>query len=106
MVTGALMMISPEFVVGQQGLASSAVGDGNLRQFGAMCCLMGYVGVRAPVVRQVVEACLLGDLLWFMAFLPLVYQHGDWTTLGSLFSVWSVVFLAATRLIYLLDAYQ
>jgi len=105
-VTGTLMMIVPEFVAAQQGMSSSAVSNGNLRQFGAMCILMGYVGIVAPVVQQIVEACLLGDFLWFAAFIPLVYHHGDWTSAGSLFSVLSVVFLAATRLIFLLDAHQ
>ena len=87
-----------------EGLSYGPVSRGNLSQFGAMCILMGYVGVRAPVVRETVEACLLGDVLWAAAFVPLVYQHGDWSSPGSLFSVLSVIFLAATRLIYLLGS--
>lgn len=37
-----------------------------------MCVLMGYVGVFAEVHVPVVEACLLGDFLWMLAFVPSV----------------------------------
>jgi hypothetical protein len=37
-----------------------------------MCVLMGYVGVLADVHKAVVEACLLGDVLWMVPFVRLV----------------------------------
>ena len=45
---------------------------GNLQQFGAMCCLMAYVGTISTVHRRIVEACLLGDVIWMAVFLNLV----------------------------------
>ena len=37
-----------------------------------MCVLMGYVGTVADVHKAVVEACLLGDVLWMIPFVRLV----------------------------------
>lgn len=37
-----------------------------------MCILMGYVGTVAEVHKAVVEACLLGDVLWMVPFVRLV----------------------------------
>lgn len=45
----------------------------------------------------------MADFLWLAAFVPLVLAEGDWSTPGSLFSVWSVVFLASVRIVYLLN---
>ena len=45
-LSGALMLLTPWFIMEQQGFSQAACRDGivvgNLRQFGAMCCLMGY----------------------------------------------------------------
>lgn len=66
-----------------------------------MCLLMGYVGVFAPVLREVVLACLIADVLWLVSFVPLVLRHGDVTTPGSIFSIGSVLFLASVRIRFL-----
>ncbi|EGD77609.1 hypothetical protein PTSG_12776 [Salpingoeca rosetta] len=104
-VSGLMLLVWPDHVMRMQGIraedAENPVAASNLAQFGAMCLLMAYVGLFVPVQPRIVQACLLGDLLWMYAF----FQLGDaidWSLLGTLFSFWIVVFLAAVRVIFLL----
>lgn len=97
--SGAAMLLAPEQVMAAQGFSATAAAEPlaccNLRQFGefeadffqsimtfiscsncpgAMCILMGFVGVFADVYRRIVMACLLGDVVWMAAFLPTVIR--------------------------------
>lgn len=105
--SGTWMLLFPGSLLAMQGLSSaedqSVASLGNLRQFGSMCILMGWVGVFAPVVKEVVQACLLADFLWMAAYYTILAERGNWTTGGSLFSIGSVIFLASTRIVYLLN---
>lgn len=76
--SGGAMLLAPQLVLAAQGFSAAAapadeqLSRCNLRQFGAMCVLMGFVGVFADVYPRIVQACLLGDALWVAAFLPTV----------------------------------
>ena len=73
LVSGLMLLVAPEHVMTMQGIdkadANNVVARSNMAQFGAMCLLMAYVGLFVPVQARIVQACLLGDLLWFYAFL-------------------------------------
>jgi hypothetical protein len=105
--SGTWMLLFPASLLAMQGLTSeedqSVTSLGNLRQFGSMCILMGYVGVFAPVLKEVVQACLIADFLWMWAFYTILVERSNWTTGGSIFSIVSVLFLASTRILYLLN---
>lgn len=62
---------------------------------------MGYVGVKAPVVKEVIEAALLADFLWMAAYAHMIQEHGAWTP-GSIFSIGVTALLALTRISFLL----
>jgi hypothetical protein len=57
----------------------------------------------------VIEALLLGDLLWCFIFYHFVSAHHGplptWT-FGSHFSLWITAFLACTRITYLVASYS
>jgi len=110
LVSGFLLTFFPSFVMTQQGLPSTDdLANGNLAQFGTLVLLLGYLGVRARAKPRVIEALLLGDVLWVAIFYRLVTSHygplATWT-LGSHFSMWITVFLGLTRTTYLITKYS
>jgi hypothetical protein len=69
--------------------------------FASLCFCLGYVGLTVPAMPRTIEALLVADLLWLfvgwqfsVAFVP------TWT-LATHFQIWSVVFLAAARTLFL-----
>ena len=104
LLSGLFMLVFPSLSLETMGVAASASGGvaaGNLRQFATMVILMGYVGVRAPVVKEVIEAALLADFLWMGAYAHMIQEHGAWTP-GSIFSIGVTALLALTRISFLL----
>ena len=130
LLSGLFMFALPSLSLETMGVAPSAaqgVAADNLRQFASMVILvrvpppfspspfpfvpfltrltgaqkMGYVGVRAPVVKEVIEAALLGDFVWMAAFFRMIDTHGAWTA-GSVFSMGVTALLALVRISFLL----
>eukprot|EP01147_Barroeca_monosierra_P006795 gene6794-7570_t len=98
LLTGLPLLFTPDIVMYMQGInlqtASDPVSRGNLSQFGSMCLLMAYIGIFARIQRDIIAACLLGDILWMYAFVSMG-DHINWEAIGARFSFWIVVFLAS-----------
>jgi len=51
---------------------STTESDFNLAQFGSLTLLLGVIGLRAPVLPRVIEALLLGDIVWLVIYVPYI----------------------------------
>jgi len=109
-ISGLLLTFFPAFCMETQGLPhQDKLANANLAQFGSLVLLLGVVGLGCQPTRPLVEALLIGDIVWLWVFYFQMEEHGltpNWT-FGTHFSIWIVVFLASVRTIFLFnDSYK
>lgn len=104
--SGAYALAAPASFANMFMPASAPLANAELaRWFGAMTIAFGFVLWRAldlewPTLKTVIEAYLLGDVLYFFALIAFVGNGGAWTG-ASVFSTLSTIILGLARVICL-----
>jgi hypothetical protein len=102
LISGVLLMVYPTLALDTFGVvdARSSVGD-MIRWFGSVVIILGWIGLRAPVSPENIQALLLGDIAYLFVYFHFIENHGTHTVAGVLSCVVLVVFLAVVRTVYL-----
>ena len=98
LATGPFLMLFGGWTLDLWGVAAVAGGAGDARavaalcvaMFGALVFLMGWIEARVwgRLSRECVEAWFVADLLFLMAFVPLIHGYGVW----NFWSIWGTAF--------------
>lgn len=105
-LSGAYALFAPASFANMFMPASAPLANAEMaRWFGAMTIAFGYVLWRAldrewPTLQPVIEAYLLGDVVFFFALIAFVSNGGAWTG-ASVFSTLSTILLGVSRVICL-----
>ncbi|MCC7208881.1 MAG: hypothetical protein IT323_16345 [Anaerolineae bacterium] len=104
--SGGFAMLAPASFANMFMPADAPLANAEMaRWFGAMTIAFGFVLWRAldlewPTLKPVIEAYLLGDVLFFFALVAFVSNGGAWTG-ASVFSTLSTIILGVARVICL-----
>jgi len=105
LLTGPFLMIFGELTLqlyGVKHIASQA--SDTVPWFGALVTLMGWVEVRMwkNLPRAWIEACLLADILYLIAFYIFIERHGEWNFWSFVCSAMFPMLWAPVRTYWLL----
>eukprot|EP01102_Stenamoeba_stenopodia_P006054 TRINITY_DN16786_c0_g1_i1.p1 TRINITY_DN16786_c0_g1~~TRINITY_DN16786_c0_g1_i1.p1 ORF type:complete len:140 (+),score=5.17 TRINITY_DN16786_c0_g1_i1:32-451(+) len=98
--SGLFMCLFPSWANQLQSIQSTPASDFNLAQFGSLTLLLGIIGLRVPVMPRVIEALLLGDIVWLLVYVPYIQRNGQWIG-GTIFAAGITALLAVARISYL-----
>ena len=72
--------------------------------FGSIVIILGWIGLFSPVSKGNIEGLLLGDLAWLWVLYIFIDNNvKTWTLCAFATGVALVVFLALTRIVYLIS---
>jgi hypothetical protein len=103
-LSGGYALLAPAAFANQFMPADSPLSNAEMaRWFGAMTIAFGFVLWRAldgewPALRIVIEAYLLGDVIFFLALVLFVINGGAWTN-PAILTAGLTIFLAVCRVI-------
>ena len=101
--SGIYIMLAPQTALELMGVRDISPQAADLfRWFGSLCCLLGYIGLFAPVTRGNIEALLLGDVLYLAVWYHFISLYAEFNLWSLLPAALLVVFLAVARAIFLL----
>ncbi|KAL6057403.1 hypothetical protein QOT17_015552 [Balamuthia mandrillaris] len=99
LITGPILMLFPQLVLSLYAVSPQVVGAAVAADvvpwFGALVVLMGWVETRCwgRMLRPMVEAWLIADVLYLLAFYVFVERHGQW-------NLWSFALSALFPILY------
>ena len=102
-ISGVTLYFFPEFCLKTLDLDISPLVIDLTRWFGAMVFILAYIGLRAKVDLHVIEALLLGDILYIFIAVHTFNISGRPWTFSAHFSVWCLIPLMTARFGFILS---